>query len=706
MSQKLDAMFVNSSDPPGHHGKEASNQGMREFTWGIFTIVYDLNTTRYWRPRLSPKIVPEFAADSQAVITLFCETFKLAPIPLLLHLFATIWGAFPALFSLYTLNVLLQLVVAGIALGTPDHLGVKLIFLTWTMLSIITTAIDWLVQDTTALLRSHLRIHFLPRLVDATVSLDMKTLQDPAVSGSFPREYLFEDAAPGWEALSEGCRILASVLNALAQIVVIFWIILRDDGLNPGTCPLVIFGYIALRYFRKSHGSSSKPYVFYSENPHYKRLSLLYRIAFGLEIRESLVSEGGARYVRQEYRSESNALGVGKNEPSHLRFSIPWPWYVTVWQQILVELPLLCIFCQEIWMFTPTSLTCMLLLWQANNSLRGGFQCDDICLAFRRAVSSANALYSAVNMPRSGGTGNLPYPGTRSTEGANLSMRNVSFAYPAYDAFSNKPRTILREICCDFLPGSLTLIVGRNGSGKSTLLKLMSGIYTPTSGDLLLDDCPLRSFREDDLRQAIYRVPQEPQIYPLSLRENLQIGLAQPPDQASLGRAVKEAGIADLVGSLRDGFDTLMGPLVTSYRGLAASSLDGTSETDLSPQLNEEYLKHFRPAPTLSRGETQRLALTRTIVRLEHSDVRLLLVDEPASALDPVAELDFCTKLRNSSKGRTVVVVSHRFAQLAKRADMILCMKDGKIVERGTHEELMGVGGEYWELYNAQHASD
>ncbi|EPQ57703.1 P-loop containing nucleoside triphosphate hydrolase protein [Gloeophyllum trabeum ATCC 11539] len=251
---------------------------------------------------------------------------------------------------------------------------------------------------------------------------------------------------------------------------------------------------------------------------------------------------------------------------------------------------------------------------------------------------------------------------------------NVSFAYPAYDAFSNKPRTILREICCDFLPGSLTLIVGRNGSGKSTLLKLMSGIYTPTSGDLLLDDCPLRSFREDDLRQAIYRVPQEPQIYPLSLRENLQIGLAQPPDQASLARAVKEAGIADLVGSLRDGFDTLMGPLEQS-----------------------------RSSCYLIADE---LCRTRTIVRLEHSDVRLLLVDEPASALDPVAELDFCTKLRNSSKGRTVVVVSHRFAQLAKRADMILCMKDGKIVERGTHEELMGVGGEYWELYNAQHASD
>ncbi|KZT21984.1 P-loop containing nucleoside triphosphate hydrolase protein [Neolentinus lepideus HHB14362 ss-1] len=666
------ATFSPAADP--RQTLTAQRGRLKTLNWGIFTVVYEACAPVYWNFSSFVEGAESIRRDLRAVRRLFRDVFKLAPITLLLHLFATLWGAFLPALSLYLYSLLLQIIMTGIVRGCIEPLDVKLILVIFILSSVIYVAVDWLL-DTTALLRSHLRAHFIPLFVTASLSLDLQALQDPNVSSSLPKEYLFEDTAPGWDTISEGCRLVGIVVNFLSHVIVVLSVLPKDD-LKSRTCPLMFIAHIALHCLRYLHGVQRRPFIFYSDNPIYQRLGILYRMVFTSDMRESLASDGGALFVAHEYQRANQALGVGRNDPSHLRYAIPKPWYTTILHQLLMELPLVSFFCIEIWKFTPASLISVLLVWQGQNSLRSSVHFGDVCAAFRRACLSAVTLSDALKItnPRKG-TSAYPNAGLRVTDGASVSFHNVSFSYPTFnyhDTLPHEAKTVLHDIAFDILPGTLTLVVGKNGSGKSTLLKLMCGLFRPQHGEVLIDTMSMCCVRENDLRRSVCHVPQEPRLYPLSLRENLHIGLDHVPNRSSLLRAAEQAGILDLVARLPSGFDTFMGSVTTAYHGVTAPLVDGVSENDLCPRLNQEYMRHFKVGPALSRGEKQRLALARTILRLENSDVKLLLVDEPTSALDPVAEMDFYAKLRQCSRGRTMVAVAHHFAQLARQADMIL----------------------------------
>jgi len=128
---------------------------------------------------------------------------------------------------------------------------------------------------------------------------------------------------------------------------------------------------------------------------------------------------------------------------------------------------------------------------------------------------------------------------------------------------------------------------------------------------------------------------------------------------------------------------------------------DGAYGT-ISERLREELARHNQQTVTISGGEKQRLAAARTFMRINHTDIKLVVVDEATSSLDAITERDILTQFHHVRQGKTMILVTHRFHHLVKEADQIICMKDGCVVERGTHHQLIEGDGEYAKLYNAQ----
>jgi ATP-binding cassette, subfamily B, bacterial len=239
--------------------------------------------------------------------------------------------------------------------------------------------------------------------------------------------------------------------------------------------------------------------------------------------------------------------------------------------------------------------------------------------------------------------------------GHGIRFREVTFRYPG------SARTALDRFDL-FLPANrVTALVGANGAGKSTLIKLLTRFYDPDSGRIEIDGMDLREFALADLRSRVTVLFQQPIHYNATVRENIEFGdlRAMPSDQ-SIGKAAVDAGVDEIVTKLPNGLDTLLG---------RAFADDGAE---------------------LSVGEWQRLALARAFLRR----APILVLDEPTSAMDPWAEAEWLERFQTLAAGRTVVIITHRFTT-ARIADLICVVDDGRIVESGTHQELLAREGRY-----------
>lgn len=255
-----------------------------------------------------------------------------------------------------------------------------------------------------------------------------------------------------------------------------------------------------------------------------------------------------------------------------------------------------------------------------------------------------------------------------------VEARDLRFAYPGGGEVLHGVDVVVR-------PGEKIAVVGENGAGKSTLVKLLLGLYRPTGGGAAVAERDLHEYDRTSRRERVTAVFQQYQRYPLTARENVAVGrVSRLGDEGALAEAVRLAG-AEFLEGLPRGYDTLLA-------------------------------KEFEGGVDLSGGQWQRVATARALFRAlggaaavpgapEGPGAWLLAMDEPTAALDPIAEAAVFARFQEMAGGRTAIMVSHRLGS-ARLADRILVMQDGRIVEEGSHEELVARGGAYARMFAMQ----
>ncbi len=245
-----------------------------------------------------------------------------------------------------------------------------------------------------------------------------------------------------------------------------------------------------------------------------------------------------------------------------------------------------------------------------------------------------------------------------------IEFRNVSFAYPG------TTRLVLKNFNFHLRPGERVALIGENGQGKTTIVKLITRLYDPTEGQILIDGIDLRDYDLEDLCHEIGVIFQDYMRYEMTARDNIAVGRIEERENLSRIAAAAEMSLAnETIERLPEGMEQQLG-------------------------------RRFEGGVDLSGGEWQRMALARAYLR----DAQLLILDEPTSALDPRSELEVFQRFSELTQGKMALLISHRFSTV-KMADRIVVLSHGVLTEEGTHEELIRRGGLYAEMFEMQAAS-
>ncbi|KAF7298862.1 ABC transporter ATP-binding protein [Mycena indigotica] len=640
--------------------KSTPTSSLREVKLGVWRILTENQKT------------PSFATRWEKMIgfmptlrIFFEEVYSIEPRQMTLILVVKIWSSLEDLFLLHLSTRILAIIEIGLKEGGKPNSGAIMRAVAARMLLVaFTSYLNSWSQRTNSAVESRVQQHFEDKIFTAKLEADMPATHDTT-----------DDDAISPHGVWNTFMTVVSVGTLVLQVVAILGYILNlSTSTRHG--PIFVFLCICRPLFKSLYRQDlwNMPFVVEADNDDYVRLQALKRMGED-KYRQDIISGDIGEYIVDEYEQVQNGLADTSLEHPLTLWDEQYSWLSTAALDMLDNLPM--VYYAASAFLDPAKFTLSKIAtlqrseWTLRNTFSQSIQEVD---SFARAMTFIERLYKFCSPLPTIKDGVLKYPssGEADRAGMSIELRNVTFSYPG----GEKNAKALDDVSFTIKSGQLVVLVGSNGSGKSTIVKLLSRLYDVSSGNIVVDDKNIHDYLIADLRAATASLTQDHHLYPLSLGEN--IGLGNPElmgDVEVITGAAKKGGAAD------------------AYT-MHVQASDGTP-------LAKEVEKMQKRAD-ISGGERQRVVASRTFMRFTTGRVKLVIADEGSSALDPEAEWELFNNLRVEREGKTMIFVTHRFGHLTKYADNILCMKEGKLVESGTHEELMKLNGEYTKLYEIQ----
>ncbi|KAG0701532.1 P-loop containing nucleoside triphosphate hydrolase protein [Suillus ampliporus] len=597
---------------------------------------------------------------------------------ILLHL----WYAIEPPLSLYFSNHLLLLIQRSVLQGkvhTSLDTDLCIAIITRALCSAFTGFVGWSSDSVKDQYRVLVEYELQERLLQANFARDLATSEDNEAR-------LTADSSDVFTCLERFLEFGQEIISFLLQLRLLLHL-LGSQFASAGPVSIILCFLPLLSQSAMNNDIWGKAYVTQAVNGDYLRKEALTLLADSTYKAEVM---GGnlLGYLLKEYQKVHDALRHVPNGGAETLWTRTTTALPAMFSNLCNDGPVLYIGLLALMNPSRVSVVQLAMLEQTAARLRWTFYFATSTITLWPAkLANLKNFYRLIDLRNKMKDGYMPYSPAADVSGVSLEVRNVSFSYPG----SKSERDALKNVSFSIKGGQLVVIVGSNGSGKSTILKLLTRGYDTTSGTVLVDGHPIQDYRIADLRSATANLAQDHTIFPLCLRENIGIGSpSSATDLDKITQAAKLAGAQRIIENFTDGYDTVLEPVKTAYLSYAGKGNEA---------LEAEYEKMEKSATV---SGTSHSPISRTFMRMLSEDIKFVTVDEPSSALDPEGEYELFKQLREARQGRTMIFVTHRFGHLTKFADLILCMKEGTVVETGTHQELLDRQGEYAHLYNVQ----
>ncbi|PPQ90445.1 hypothetical protein CVT25_014963 [Psilocybe cyanescens] len=582
-------------------------------------------------------------------------------------------------------------------------------------------------------LKTHIKIYYSVHVFHAFARLDVPTFDDPAVQRQLQQPFSNMSTEPlAFSVINVTLRSVSTAIQLVTQSFVLFRL-LRDqtDGL------LLAFLCSLLAFYQRpklhlGHINNTVWAATTNDQDFIKAEGLKQTVNEATH-RKEIVAAGIAPYLLSEYRQAIYRISTRATDfyDAVMDTSNSYMFVVTniLIPEVLRALPeasivfaLRAIQQPE---SIPLSLASLNLITQTTSSFtRTAFSLMDDTTSITTTFSRVIHLYEVARIPNRVKV--IPTEKTKEQQlpdhddpmlgtpfpeddqalrwGISVEFCQVSFKYPGSDMYA------LRKTSFKIERGHLCVIVGTNGSGKSTILKLIARLYDPSEGKILIDGIDIKTLRLADLRRAISVLFQDYTLFPLSIRDNINLGDPQhASDLSKIQKAAELGGANDFIDRLPEKYDTYLERPVQDYYSDLPEGMENPFGhlVDYSRVREAGHIIGVEGGGSagnrgLSGGQMQRIALTFMRSVASEDSVGLLLFDEPSASLDPTAEHDLFERLRKLRGNKTMIFSSHRFGNLTRHADLILYMNDSVVLEEGTHDQLIHQDGEYARIWMLQ----
>ncbi|KAF8209317.1 P-loop containing nucleoside triphosphate hydrolase protein [Mycena galopus ATCC 62051] len=640
--------------------------------------------------RVVTEVLPPFSPREQwkkasrvfpTLLRLIKDVYTLSPWLFSLWVLGLIWySSIEPTLSLHLSSRVLTIIEMGLKKGSPDAAAIFQAVALRMLCVGFTAIIDQWKDGLELRLMDKVDLMFEQRILRANLATDLTGVQANLSNRVWIRR--------AWYTFQASMDATWNIAGAAGQLVYISRNILSTEHGTLFSLLCVVSPVLEAVFQRHL---LNQPHVVEANDPHFLRMKGL-RALSESKYKQDIITGDIVQHIIKEFRRAVNLLGdadISEPYQQHQRLDGATS-HITI--KLVRDLPMLYYAANAIMNPSRLSLATIATLHQSESLLSWTFAMVTYRIQLMaNGISAVKEIYDLENVVHQTKSGDLPYPplGRPHEQGMPFELKNVSFSYPGTTAKA------LNNITLSIKAGELIVIVGANGSGKSTIVKLLTRLYDASSGSITVDGADIQDYRLPDLRHATAALTQDHHLYPLSLREN--IGLGNPAHVRNMDMirtAARQGGAEEVIAKLGDGFETVLEHPRGVRWGNDVKKGDGT--------LLAEALEKMTKEADVSGGERQRLVASRTFMRFTSGAVKLVCVDEPSSNLDPDAEWQLFKNLRQARDGKTMIFVTHRFAHLTKHADVILCMKEGSILETGTHDELMARDGEYRKMFNIQ----